>query len=900
MMDPVTAVGVAAAVVQFVDYGKRLLSRAHEIYKSPDGRTESESKLLSGLKDLRTQATQAYETLGRFPAAQSDSDIAEIFGDVEKASREFDDLLASIQQRQSRQKYDRKGKKVLKSTQLAWNSLRDESEVKTLLKRLDGIRDRGVSFTLLSLWQASKESGEREVQFSKMLSEVVETLRRLDETRASSSSGPKYLGDSAEKRDTYQDQVITVLNDHFQATDSIYRDLVETLWNPKRRPVVQPPDVEAAIMTADDSVFRTEIKDGLVSGAFDNIDAREEAIAGSYKGTFSWIFHGNTNKWSNFPKWLESDADTPYWITGKPGSGKSTLMKYILHSPALAKSLERWARGSPLYITSFYAWLPGSDLQKSLSGFMRTILFQVLQASPELVPIVAPRRWALFSTLRSCKRQPLWSDWEIEESFDMLLTEVGSEKKKRLAIFIDGLDEFKVPPERILTLISDVCRRGGIKVCVASRQWTEFNDALDRHPMLRMQDVTENDMLLFVRGKLEANRGFSDLSKIFPAEAETLIREVVEKANGVFLWSYLVVCNLEEALSNGDGLPQLRATLQSLPEDIKSLYTVIWKSIKGSKSDSAEIFSLKMAALGSLDYTVLWLAQENIAPAHALKLMIFSEDAKAGIRGIIVRRLDSKTRGLLELTPGGEVEFMHRTARDWVNKPEIWADISSYLPKDFNPSLNLLYAEALSFANDRLIIATTRGSKLLKIAMPNLLRYSPDVTSLTTPESRAGLVQALDAMDRQATLLIGRDWVDLNRYGVGVSPTFFGIVCCWCFLTYLETKLSLEPSLVNEKMGSSLSPLEHAIWGHRLVAETKKVPFELRKKTISFLLDSGASPRLSSRKHDELRDIVSGRPAFESEEERAYWAWVNMVLRVKQKKRAMASLFRWLPRRAGS
>jgi hypothetical protein len=36
-MDPLTALSVAACVVQFVDYGTKLLSKGRELYKSADG-----------------------------------------------------------------------------------------------------------------------------------------------------------------------------------------------------------------------------------------------------------------------------------------------------------------------------------------------------------------------------------------------------------------------------------------------------------------------------------------------------------------------------------------------------------------------------------------------------------------------------------------------------------------------------------------------------------------------------------------------------------------------------------------------------------------------------------------------------------------------------------------------
>lgn len=66
---------------------------------------------------------------------------------------------------------------------------------------------------------------------------------------------------------------------------------------------------------------------------FSEIRSREERVADAYTRTFEWIFQGSDDcpgQWSNFVDWLQS-GDRLYWITGKAGSGKSTLMKYILH-----------------------------------------------------------------------------------------------------------------------------------------------------------------------------------------------------------------------------------------------------------------------------------------------------------------------------------------------------------------------------------------------------------------------------------------------------------------------------------------------------------------------------------------------------------------------------------------
>lgn len=62
------------------------------------------------------------------------------------------------------------------------------------------------------------------------------------------------------------------------------------------------------------------------------MEDREEKIATAHSKTFQWVFEGSRNgsaqHWSCLKTWLESNEQL-YWITGKAGSGKSTLMKFI-------------------------------------------------------------------------------------------------------------------------------------------------------------------------------------------------------------------------------------------------------------------------------------------------------------------------------------------------------------------------------------------------------------------------------------------------------------------------------------------------------------------------------------------------------------------------------------------
>lgn len=84
----------------------------------------------------------------------------------------------------------------------------------------------------------------------------------------------------------------------------------------------------------------------LDSLCYETLTHREEAIPQAHKSTFEWIFAKDASsrpapggeQWDSFPKWLTGTTRDSYWITGKPGSGKSTLMKFIAESDELSSN----------------------------------------------------------------------------------------------------------------------------------------------------------------------------------------------------------------------------------------------------------------------------------------------------------------------------------------------------------------------------------------------------------------------------------------------------------------------------------------------------------------------------------------------------------------------------------
>ena len=125
---------------------------------------------------------------------------------------------------------------------------------------------------------------------------------------------------------------------------------------------------------------------------FRSINERLSTISKAHQRTFRWIYHEKVSQkssWDDFPQWLTNGRGC-YWINGKAGSGKSTLMKYILENQKTTDALMKWSNSSDLVVASFFFWYAGTPLQKSQVGLLRALLLDVLNRRPDLVPVLFP------------------------------------------------------------------------------------------------------------------------------------------------------------------------------------------------------------------------------------------------------------------------------------------------------------------------------------------------------------------------------------------------------------------------------------------------------------------------------------------------------------------------------
>lgn len=106
----------------------------------------------------------------------------------------------------------------------------------------------------------------------------------------------------------------------------------------------------------------------------------------------------------------------------------------------------------------------------------------------------------------------------------------------KLCFFIDGLDEYDGDPTDIVQYFKDLslCSKRA-KFCLSRRPWPDFLEIYREALGLKVQDMTRDDIRLYIIDKLEKNRHMQQLLAEDSENASGLIKEVTEKAVGVFL-----------------------------------------------------------------------------------------------------------------------------------------------------------------------------------------------------------------------------------------------------------------------------------------------------------------------------------------------------------------------------
>ena len=408
--------------------------------------------------------------------------------------------------------------------------------------------------------------------------------------------------------------------------------------------------------------------------------SRVDQVGKPYEGTFSWLFDDKVG----FRVWLSSpqQAGTPifFWIQGKPGSGKSTLMKYALTEQTTQDFLAL-ADPGPWNLVPFFFHDRGSSIQKSVTGLLQELLYRLVEANGKLLAFIPTTLvHSLFKRNRTTTQVSMppqrygkneGSDHvhqgspsteaclvnDLQESLSAITGQ--DEVPLNILFFIDALDEHEGNHKDLIkvfqkSFIARGASKVNVKFCLASRPDPAFTNAFGSCPGLFVHEYTRDDVKSYAHRQIASNilcqHIDQDLSKL-----HQLTGEITQRANGVFIWVRIVIEEIIERFIDGSTISQLRNMLSAMPEELKDLYRRALCKVKPEyELESYVMAQIVLCAQNPQTLKSLFLATD-IALQREVELMS---------QATMERRLGSRCGGLLEETStSGQIQFLHQTVK---------------------------------------------------------------------------------------------------------------------------------------------------------------------------------------------------------------------------------------------
>lgn len=392
--------------------------------------------------------------------------------------------------------------------------------------------------------------------------------------------------------------------------------------------------IPAAISETDDTHTAENLLEALT---FVEREDRLATIGKAHDETCQWLFERDEYK-----AWRDPDKRHLhhgfFWIKGKPGTGKSTLMKC-----AYNRGLDEF---SDDVIVSFFFNARGAQLQKSMEGMYRSLLCQLLERMPQLAARL-PRR--------ACERLQK-PGWPIELLKDVLREALLLVDSARLTCYVDALDECQDEDAREMIEFFDrlgtsaVAANVSVHILLSSRHYPQIHIPKCQQLILEHQSDHASDIVRYIESKLEIGSSVT---------ARDIKSTLLRKASGVFLWVVLVVQILNEHKRHGL-VHELKQRVDGIPKNLDKLFAEI---LQGGPSEAPYTLSmLKLIAFASRPLT-----REEVY--HAV---LYSESQHEITSLIDVTQEDMEnfiincSKGLAEMTKGMRptVQLIHESVRN--------------------------------------------------------------------------------------------------------------------------------------------------------------------------------------------------------------------------------------------
>ncbi|KAM5517777.1 P-loop containing nucleoside triphosphate hydrolase [Fusarium oxysporum f. sp. phaseoli] len=422
---------------------------------------------------------------------------------------------------------------------------------------------------------------------------------------------------------------------------------------------------------------------------FRSYDDRRINIKDPHYQTLQWALDPPSDyiQWDDLNTWLQS-ASGLYWVSGKAGSGKSTLMKYLDQHDQTHALIRTWANDSELIFASFFFYALGRSEQKSQSRLLRSLLYQILERDPSATESALPHMWR-----EACYSQQSFQNIQVPPVAEMtaalrdLCSKVHADKK--IFFLIDGIDEYEGKDLDIARFISELESFPNVKILVSSRPHPAFFTAFSQRPMMRLQDLTKHDVATYVDDTVASHPYMVTLSKLSPFETGAITQKLVKKASGVFLWVVLACRSVIEGCDDFCTIAELKERVDELPKEIEDLIEHMLVKIDPRwKQEAMKLIQLVYTNEGCeladpIPTVGLHLTYEqglgrdtslsglNLAPVPSAEMEAQCRIMEGRIRSRCCGLLEVRNVDLDESIVKCNVGFIHRTVYDMLLQPDV-------------------------------------------------------------------------------------------------------------------------------------------------------------------------------------------------------------------------------------
>lgn len=249
-------------------------------------------------------------------------------------------------------------------------------------------------------------------------------------------------------------------------------------------------------------------------------------------------------------------------------------MKMVLDDARTSSAFERNARGKTV-VAAFFFHDRGSDLQKSLEGLLRDVLWKISKEVPSLGHLFLNSYEQKDSLVRDSGSTP-WTRSTTLPIFRAMMAQDIIEVS--VLLFIDALDEYSGHHKDIAMFLESCkgAKKTKLKICFSSRPEQEFLDRFADTPGFYIHEQTEDDIRKVIETEFDNNTRMKGFLVGADHQETTAVVElqnrILELSNGVFLWTRLILDELLDEYTGGATLEELRVLLEKVPGDLEDYY----------------------------------------------------------------------------------------------------------------------------------------------------------------------------------------------------------------------------------------------------------------------------------------------------------------------------------------